>query len=107
MSVTDALTVTSAPDALTRYYNAKDHEESAVLYINDAYLEALNSLENMEAENAKLRMLIDLKQTCWKYVGWCSECPYNGLDDEHDDCNCTVREKVNSLARELGIEVEL
>lgn len=62
-------------------------------------------LEQAEAENAKLRMLVDLKQTCWKYVGWCSECPYNGLDDEHDDCNCTVREKVNSLARELGIEM--
>lgn len=57
------------------------------------------------AENAKLREFIDLKETCWKYVGWCSECPYNGVDDEHDDCNCTVREKVNSLASELGIEV--
>lgn len=62
--------------------------------------------EQLKAENAKLRMLINLKQTCWKYVGWCSECPYNGLDDEHDDCNCTVREKVNSLARELGVEVD-
>lgn len=56
-------------------------------------------------ENAKLRTFIDLKETCWKYVGWCNECPYNGVDDEHDDCNCTVREKVNSLARELRIEV--
>lgn len=56
-------------------------------------------------ENAKLREFIDLKETCWKYVGWCGACPYNGVDDEHDDCNCTIREKVNSLACELGIEV--
>lgn len=55
MSTTDALTITSAPDALTRYYCAKEREESAVLYINDAYLEVLNSLENLEAENGKLR----------------------------------------------------
>ena len=57
------------------------------------------------AENTKLREFIGLKETCWKYVGWCNECPYNGVDDEHGDCNCTVREKVSSLARELGIEV--
>lgn len=62
-------------------------------------------VSKLEAENAKLRTFIDLKETCWKYIGWCGECPYNGVDDEHDDCNCTVREKVNSLARELGIEV--
>ena len=55
---------------------------------------------------SKLREFIDLKETCWKYIGWCDECPYNGVDDEHDDCNCTVREKVNSLARELGVEVD-
>lgn len=68
--------------------------------------EVKEALEFERSENAKLRMLIDLKQTCWKYVGWCSECPYNGLDDEHDDCNCMVREKVNSLARELRVEVD-
>ena len=75
-------------------------------HIDDDLKELAKNVSDMQAENAKLRMLIDLKQTCWKYVGWCSECPYNGLDDEHDDCNCTVREKVNSLARELGIEVD-
>ena len=58
------------------------------------------------AENAKLRTFIGLKEACWKYVGWCDECPYNGVDDEHDDCNCTVHEKINSLARELEIEVD-
>lgn len=73
-------------------------------YIIEAAMQ--EDIDQLKAENAKLRMLVDLKQTCWKYVGWCSECPYNGLDDEHDDCNCTVREKVNSLARELGIEVD-
>lgn len=57
------------------------------------------------AENAKLREFIDLKETCWKYVGWCDECPYNGIDDEHDNCICTVQENIDSLARELGIEV--
>lgn len=60
----------------------------------------------VRAENAKLRTLIGLKETCWKYVGWCDECPYNGVDDEHDDCNCTVQERISSLARELGIEVD-
>lgn len=59
----------------------------------------------LKDENAKLRELIDLKETCWKYVGWCDECPYNGVDDEHDNCICTVQEKIDSLARELGIEV--
>lgn len=74
---------------------------SAQEEIND-FREERNAIRT---ENAKLREFIDLKETCWKYVGWCGECPYNGVDDEHDDCNCTVREKVNSLASELGIEV--
>lgn len=56
-------------------------------------------------ENAKLRMFIDLKETCWKYVGWCDECPYNGADDAHNDFNCTVQEKINLLAYKLGIKV--
>lgn len=85
-----------------------EHETAATAYLLMAM--SIDSLgrrnKQLEDENAKLRTFIDLKQTCWKYVGWCSECPYNGLDDEHDDCNCTVREKVNSLARELGIEVD-
>lgn len=58
MSTTDALTITSAPDALTRYYCAKEREESAVLYINDAYLEAVDALEKLEAENARLREML-------------------------------------------------
>lgn len=61
--------------------------------------------EVLEAENDKLRTFIGLKETCWKYVGWCDECPYNGVDDEHDDCNCTVQEKIDALAHELRIEV--
>ena len=70
MSATDALTITSALDALTRYYDAKEREESAVLYINDAYLEALNSLEKLEADNAKLRELVqDLYEMAYP------ECP--------------------------------
>lgn len=40
---------------MTEYYYAKEREESAVKRINDSYLEALNSLEKLEAENAKLR----------------------------------------------------
>lgn len=60
--------------------------------------------DKAESENAKLREFIDLRETCWKYIGWCDECPCNGMDDEHDDCNCTVQEKVSSLARELGVE---
>jgi hypothetical protein len=55
---------------------------------------------------ARLPMPIGLKESCWKYVGWCDECPYNGVDDEHDNCSCTIQEKIDSLARELGIEVE-
>jgi hypothetical protein len=61
--------------------------------------------DEVMAENAKLRMFIDLKQTCWKYVGWCDACPYNGVDDEHDGCNCTMQERTSSYARELGIGV--
>lgn len=62
--------------------------------------------KDLERENAKLREYIDLKETCWKHVGWCAECPYNGVDGEHDNCNCTTQEKIDSLAHELGIEVE-
>ncbi len=71
----------------------------------DTIWQLRDDLQRAHREKAKLRMFIDLKETCWKYVGWCDECPYNGVDDEHDDCNCTVREKVNSLARELGVEL--
>lgn len=45
-------------NAINDYYYAKEREESAVQRINDLYLEALNSLEKLEAENAKLRELI-------------------------------------------------
>lgn len=84
MSATDALTITSALDALTRYYDAKEREESAVLYINDAYLEALNSLEKLEAENVKLRELVrdmwsDGMCECDEH-GACAECEYHFPD---------------------------
>ena len=78
-----------------------DSNRLSILYAD--YVKRRDALDD---ENAKLRELIDLKQTCWKYVGWCDECPYNGVDDERDDCNCTVRQKVRSLARELGIEMD-
>lgn len=100
MSTTDALTITSAPDALTRYYCAKEREESAVLYINDAYLEAVDALEKLEAENAKLRKLvrdyIDAPCTtcdCWQDEFRCWS--YDGAD-----CGLVAR------ARELGVEVD-
>lgn len=72
----------------------------------DTIWELRDDLQRANAENAKLRMFIDLKETCLKYVGWCDECPYNGADDEHDDFNCTVQEKINLLARELEVEVD-
>lgn len=68
-------------------------------------LPMLTEIKRLYSENDKLRTFIGLKDTCWKYVGWCDECPYNGVDDENDDCKCTVQERINSLARELGIEV--
>lgn len=43
-------------DALTKYYQAKEQEESAVLYINDSFLETMNSLEKLEAENEHMRL---------------------------------------------------
>ena len=74
--------------------------------VHKAHDQAIDRVtEAQRAENAKLRMFINLKQTCWKYIGWCHSCPYNGIDEDHDDCNCTVWEEANSLARELGIEV--
>ena len=82
--------------------NERIHE---ILYSTDSREELASRIAELEAENAKLREFIDLKETCWKYVGWCDECPYNGVDDEHDNCICTVQEKIDSLARELGIEV--
>ena len=42
-------------DMLTRYYFAKEREENVVIEINDAYVEALEALETVEAENEKLR----------------------------------------------------
>lgn len=43
-------------DALTEYYQAKEREESAVLYINDSFLETMSSLEKLEAENEHMRL---------------------------------------------------
>ena len=98
MSTTDALTITSAPDALTKYYDAKEREENAVLYINDAYLEVLNSLEKLEAENAKLRELVDGLEYCVQGLV-CDCCPlYDPSGTNHRRCE--------SLERELGVEVD-
>ena len=83
--------------------NAKLRDERDRMY--KANVEKNGEILRLLEENAKLREFIDLKETCWKYVGWCDECPYNGVDDKHDDCTCMVREKVNSLASELGVEV--
>ena len=94
MSTTDALTITSAPDALTKYYDAKEREENAVLYINDAYLEVLNSLEKLEAENAKLRELLRAAYNCTNAGPSCLECRVVAG-------GCTLL----SAMRELGIEV--
>ena len=101
MSATDALTITSAPDALTRYYDAKEREENAVLYINDAYLEALNSLEKLEAENAKLRELLTFYLGCLTkgHVN-CDSCAFSNED------NCDHGRKVIESAKQVGIEVE-
>lgn len=62
--------------------------------------------EEYETKTAKLWEYIYLKEMCWKHVGWCDECPYNGAEYKYDDCICTVQEKVNSLAHELGIEAD-
>lgn len=43
-------------DALTKYYQAKEREESAVLYINDSFLETMSSLEKLEAEYEHMRL---------------------------------------------------
>lgn len=102
MSTTDALTITSAPDALTRYYCAKEREESAVLYINDAYLEAVDALEKLEAENAKLRELVSVMPRCWNAD--CDGCPMAagktvyGYGAER----CIAEDEL----RELGVEVD-
>lgn len=97
MSTTDALAITSAPDALTRYYYAKEREESAVQRINDSYLEALNSLEKLEAENAKLREMLaeDNKELAklWRVIDYLySFAKTCGVDAED--------------MRELGVEVD-
>lgn len=102
MSATDALTITSALDALTRYYDAKEREENAVLYINDAYLEALNSLEKLEVENAKLRELCAGLLTGYEcgYGELCKGCTWDGIGDSKT-FSCLPRAK----ARDLGVEV--
>lgn len=43
-------------DALTKYYQAKEREESAVLYINNSFLETMSSLEKLEAEYEHMRL---------------------------------------------------
>lgn len=76
-------------------------------YASDALIDALErQVKKTKAENDKLREYIDLKETCWKYVGWCDECPYNGADNEYNDFNCTMQKKINWLACELGIKVD-
>lgn len=75
---------------MTEYYYAKEREESAVERINDSYLEALNSLVKLEAENAKLRELVDELYPLADYGAMDA----SELDRAHD------------LMRELGTEVE-
>lgn len=90
-------------DAMTDYYYAKEREESTVLRINDLYLEALNSLEKLEAENARLRELVWTLANCAAGHG-CDYCPINGgygYVGELDMC-----ESVHASMRELRVEAD-
>ena len=110
MSTNDALATTSALDALTRYYYAKEREESAVLYIEDSYHEAVNSLENLEADNAELCKQVDDLMHEYERLG--AENAklrelvldiYEAYEGEVNDCWLVeFRERM----RELGIEAE-
>ena len=78
-----------------------------IVVVDEKYFYAMvDTSERLKVENTKLREYINLKEICWKYVGWCDECPYNGADDEHDDFNCMVQEKTNLLACELKIKMD-
>ena len=103
MSTTDALTITSAPDALTRYYYAKEREEGAVLYINDAYLEAVDALEKLEAENARLREMVRILAYCMSEDRNCDRCVFNGADMPTP--RISACDSLPDRLRELGVEV--
>lgn len=107
MSATDASTATSAPDALTRYYDAKEREENAVLYINDAYLEVLNSLEKLEAENAKLReQLVEESSERVILNDWHFEIAdalgIHYEDDNDVDCNDLGENNLNEVKKTIA-----
>lgn len=91
-------------NAMTEYYHAKEREESAVERINDSYLETLNSLEKMEAENAKLRELVKALLTC-ATDGDCDECRLNGATPWHVG-KAQLCDGVWDRVRELGVEVD-
>lgn len=75
---------------MTEYYYAKEREESAVERINDSYLEALNSLEKLEAENDRLRKA-------------CAELLKMAERHDHEWLHWP---EMHEELRELGVEVE-
>lgn len=101
-------------DALTKYYQARELEESAVLYINDSFLETMNSLEKLEAENehmrlkdmaaigelqeenTKLRELVEVGLRCCDHK--CDGCKFLR-------CGLCHVDEFEDEARKLGVEV--
>ena len=94
-------------NAMTEYYHAKEREESTVERINDSYLEALNSLEKLESENARLQELLQMALTSHNKMctnrGTCTGCLFFKAKPFAPVCPII---SVTRDARELGIEVD-
>ncbi len=98
----------SALDSKTKFFHAQEQALEAYMYVECSYLEALNSLEKLEAENAKLRDLVREMSLPYKYGECdCRLCPH--VDEcwdsetlEYNPDGCVILQMV----RELGIEVD-
>ena len=92
------------PDFVSRFHETWDRLEEVMTEATDAYLEALNALEIIEAENAKLRKFVLTLAFCANDEADCDQCPMNGARcDVVQQCFC---DGAATALRELGIEVD-
>ena len=82
-------------NVLLEFYRDNDRMVETVERVNDSYLEMLDALEVLEAENAKLRELVRISID-YCNSGTCDECPIQG-----EDGSCPYAD----MARELGVDV--
>lgn len=83
-------------NVILKFYQDNDRMIETIERINDSYLEMLDALEVLEAENAKLRELV-ADMWFWHYEGH--------IDSESQEHQMLHIDAVIQRMRELGVEV--